>query len=213
MFNTNTTSTNRFLSVYYQNVRGLRTKTNELRLMLSSCDYDILVLTETWLRPDIVDSELSSDYHIFRCDRSDSTSELSRGGGVLIAVKISHQCSAIPVDNCDQLEQTSIRIKLANRSLYVVGIYLRPSSNASKYIAHTNAIQDVCDNSTNADIVLALGDYNLPDLRWKFDEDIIGYLPVNASTEQEIMLTEAMSAIGLVQMNGLRNVNALQFHS
>ena len=35
------------LTLYYQNVRGLRTKTSDLRLLLSSCDYDILVFTET----------------------------------------------------------------------------------------------------------------------------------------------------------------------
>lgn len=42
-----------FLTVYYQNVRGIRTKTNELFLKLSACEYDIIVLTETWLRPDV----------------------------------------------------------------------------------------------------------------------------------------------------------------
>ncbi|XP_062537983.1 uncharacterized protein LOC134206295 [Armigeres subalbatus] len=65
-----------FLCVYYQNVRGLRTKTTDVNLRLSACDYDIVVLTETWLRSDIC----NSDYTIFRCDRSESTSNLSRVG-------------------------------------------------------------------------------------------------------------------------------------
>lgn len=35
------------LTMYYQNVRGLRTKTNTLQKALSSCDYDVIALTET----------------------------------------------------------------------------------------------------------------------------------------------------------------------
>ena len=40
-------SRRRFLSIYYQNVRGLRTKTSELKLGLSNCEYDVVILTET----------------------------------------------------------------------------------------------------------------------------------------------------------------------
>jgi len=75
------------LNIYYQNVRGLRTKLVNLRSFLPLfLSYDILILTETWLIPNIPDSELSLfGYQIFRLDRNIQNSPHSRGGGVFIA--------------------------------------------------------------------------------------------------------------------------------
>lgn len=202
-----TPSRHRFLSVYYQNVRGLRTKTSDLKLGLSSCDYDVVVLTETWLRPDIIDAELTSDYSLFRCDRSESTSNLSRGGGVLVAVKLSLHCTEVSLTDCRQLEQVAVCVKLPNRSLHIFGIYLRPNSDPALYSTHSSAVQYVADRSAASDIVLLLGDYNLPQLQWTFDEDVNGYLPANASSEQELVLTESISTCGLVQLNSISNPN------
>lgn len=75
------------LVLYYQNVRGLRTKLNDLHMTLSACDYDVVVFTETWLNDNIMDTELTNEYVIYRCDRSPATSQFRRGGGVLIGVK------------------------------------------------------------------------------------------------------------------------------
>lgn len=50
-----------------------------------------------------------------------------------------------------------------------------------------------------------LGDYNLPDLVWVFDEDVGGFLPANASSDSEVALTETLLSNGLVQMNFLLN--------
>ncbi|XP_038116906.1 uncharacterized protein LOC119769079 [Culex quinquefasciatus] len=52
----------RNLTIYYQNIRGMRTKTEKLRLALMSSDYDVVVLTETWLHGNILDSEFSAIY-------------------------------------------------------------------------------------------------------------------------------------------------------
>lgn len=41
------------LSVYYQNVGGLRTKLQNLHKAVNSCSYDVILLTETWLNSDI----------------------------------------------------------------------------------------------------------------------------------------------------------------
>lgn len=196
-----------FFTVYYQNVRGLRTKTKDLRLLLSSCDYDILVFTETWLRSDICDSELSSEYCFFRRDRSELTSEFSRGGGVLVAVKINLQCTSISLPDCNHLEQVAVRVNLPTRSVYVCSIYLRPNSSADLYLAHSAAIDTISDQLDDSDVVIVLGDYNLPYLTWQLDEDLNGYIPINASSEQELALTESLLAYGLLQVNRFTNTN------
>ncbi|XP_055614870.1 uncharacterized protein LOC129761181 [Toxorhynchites rutilus septentrionalis] len=175
--------------------------------MLSTCDYDALVLTETWLRADISDCELSSEYQFFRCDRNPVTSQFSRGGGVLIAVKSNYSCAVVPLEDCGHLEQVAVRISLLYRTLYITAIYLRPLSSPALYTSHTNALQTIMDGCSSKDVILALGDYILPPLSWVIDENMNGYLPSNASTEQELALTEPMLSLGLTQVNSLPNSN------
>ena len=195
------------ISVYYQNVRGLRTKIAQLRLLLTNCEYDILIFTETWLRADIESDEISSDYVFYRCDRSELTSHHSRGGGVLISVKKSLKCEHVLLENCDELEQVAVRIKNKFRSLYIVAIYLPPNSRAELYSAHARAVQLVVDRLSESDIILSVGDFNLPNLRWHMDEDVNGYIPSNISADTEQNFTDAMFVNGLRQINNLVNIN------
>lgn len=59
------------LIVYYQNCGGLKTKLSDIRLNILSHHYDIIIFTETWLQPNIYDSELLDDrYLVFRRDRN-----------------------------------------------------------------------------------------------------------------------------------------------
>jgi len=74
------------LQVYYQNVRGLRTKTNELYASILAEEYDLIVLAETWLTDGFHNAELFDNrYHVVRADRSYGR----RGGGVLVAAEES----------------------------------------------------------------------------------------------------------------------------
>lgn len=76
--------------VYYQNVRGLRTKLLDLCIAIASVyeDFDIMVLVETWLNDGIANTELGlEDFNIYRLDRNPANNSHSRGGGVLIAVR------------------------------------------------------------------------------------------------------------------------------
>ena len=69
--------------MYYQNVRGLRTKIDELFVAASDCDYDIIALTETGLNNCITDVQLFGDcYCVYRCDRNPTNSDKSSFGGV-----------------------------------------------------------------------------------------------------------------------------------
>lgn len=202
-----TRSKSKSLTIYYQNVRGLRTKTNNLLLSLSACDFDIVVFTETWLHADIASSELSCNYVIYRCDRNASNSCLQRGGGVLIAIKSELNCRAVHLVDSDDLEQTAVRITLPLFSLFVCCIYIRPNSCPEKYKRHVDSVNQISTQAGPRDVIVCLGDYNLPNLVWHFDEEILAYLPINASTEQELALAEAMMSAGFYQVNDLLNVN------
>lgn len=76
------------LEVLYQNVRGLRTKSDCFSLSLLSLNADVVCTTETWLNSDYLSTEYVVDnYQCFRRDRNFSISGTNRGGGCLIAVK------------------------------------------------------------------------------------------------------------------------------
>lgn len=185
----------------------MRTKTNEFYMKMACGDYDIVVLTETWLRPDVVNAELASNYSIFRCDRNERSSVLQRGGGVLIAVRSSLRCNAVSLTDYALLEQVAVSVKLPNSTIHICGIYIRPNSQPDVYSMHSNAVREICDHSLDSDSIVVVGDYNLPHLSWTLDEDINSYLPSNASSESEIVFTETMIASGLHQINTLRNSN------
>lgn len=94
--------------IYYQNVRGLRTKIHDLRsaILLASESYDIIVLVETWLSNDILDAELGlNDYKLFRFDRNSDTSMYIRGEGILIAVnrRLPNRAIVTSISSVEQL--------------------------------------------------------------------------------------------------------------
>lgn len=46
------------INTFYQNVRGLRSKTMSFKLGLMSNNWDIVAITETWLNESIVSAKL-----------------------------------------------------------------------------------------------------------------------------------------------------------
>ncbi|KAL1396447.1 hypothetical protein pipiens_010503 [Culex pipiens pipiens] len=205
----NRTRTSSFATVYYQNAGGMRSKSKQFFLALASSDYDVIALTETWLSDDIVDAELSPNYTIFRQDRSARTSDRRRGGGVLIAVRNSpvHACTRVVSEGYEHLEQVAVRVKVHNHHILVCCIYIRPNSDPDIYVSHGAAVQELLDLSTHDDSVIVTGDYNLPHLSWYFDDDLNCLIPLNASSEQELALTENVISTGLQQVCSLTNVN------
>lgn len=185
----------------------MRSKTNDFYLMTTSCDYDVIVLTETWLRGDVSNVELSSNYNIFRCDRSSVTSQLQRGGGTLIAVKKSIFGENVQLERSESLEQVVVKVSSPSTSIYVCGIYLRPNSEPSKFVAHSDCVEQIINKAACGDSVVIVGDYNLPHLLWSYDDDVDCYLPTNASTEQELVFVENMISSGLQQICNIRNSN------
>jgi hypothetical protein len=80
------------LDIYYQNVRGLRTKASELFTNVHSSDFPVICLTETWLNGLCYNQNLfPGTYLVYRVDRVSTVK--SRGGGALIA--ISYNVSGI----------------------------------------------------------------------------------------------------------------------
>jgi hypothetical protein len=76
------------ISIYFQNLNKLRSKTSDPFWAVILKDFDKIVLWETSLVNSFHDEELFDDrYFVFRCNRNAASSSKKSGRGVLIAVK------------------------------------------------------------------------------------------------------------------------------
>lgn len=203
------------LSVYYQNVRGLRTKANKLLLSTATCDFDIVALTETWLHATIFDSELfGPDFILYRCDRDADNPRGKRGGGVLLAIRncSSYSCEQIFYSDKDiNVDIVFAKILLSNsRKIYVCCLYIPSDSTSSVYELYLKHLEWFRESSSldASDVVIVLGDFNLPYLEWIWDEvDKNTLLPVNVVNCAGLDLVYGMQSFGLYQINSVRNFN------
>ncbi|CAB4010406.1 Hypothetical predicted protein [Paramuricea clavata] len=157
------------MSLHKTNIGNNLTDTNIERFqnLVYSEDPDIFCVNETWLNEDIKNSEiLHSGYDIFRNDRG------SRGGGVLLAIKISSFKSVREIQHGHDLEISMAEITTtSNASLLICSCYRPPNSDHSWLDKFNNFMSDVCSQHSN--IVLA-GDFNMPRISWDSPEKTSG---------------------------------------
>lgn len=193
------------MSIYYQNVRGLRTKLSNLHTNFVLSTHDVYILTETWLSKEISDAELGLDgYVTFRCDRNINTSSSLRGGGTFISVhaKIRPTLVSSPVLN---VEQVFVRISLPGvASALLAGIYLPPCSDVSRYENHSDAMDHVWE-SYQFDFGIVCGDFNLPIL-----DGLLGTLALNMMvllTDKVRQIGDQYGALHFEQKNNVPNIS------
>lgn len=122
-------------------MRGLRTKLIDTFNESLNLDYDVLLLTETWLNCFISDNEVFCDrYIIYRRDRL--TSE--RGGGVMIAVRSTVPSCRINVPN-DTCEDLFVSVTVNNRLFLFGCTYIPPSSPSSVFMDHISNVISLKD--------------------------------------------------------------------
>lgn len=199
-----------FLHIYYQNVRGLRSKTKEFFLASAACNFDLIVLTETWLAPGIFDNELFEDnFMVFRNDRSARNSVHALGGGVLIAARSDsfQRCERVLVSGIEHLEIVIVHVKSDTTFLYLVCLYIPSGSPGEVYDSYSSGLELIFDklSLTSIETVLVFGDFNMPNVTWKIDDDFESILyPSNMTYFQENLL-QSLFCADLSQMNHYEN--------
>ena len=96
---------------------------------MCSCDFDVIVLTETWLKEDVASSEyFNSNYQIYRVNST------GRGRGIIIAVKSEYQSRNMqllsPVLNVDLL---GVKVMTASFTLCIIAVYITPTADVDSY--------------------------------------------------------------------------------
>lgn len=220
---------NRDIRMYYQNVRGLRTKTAEFFNNSLSCDYDAIALTETSLNASFFDSELfdSKQFSVYRTDRSELNSTYQRFGGVLTAVRTQFPSEQVLVPGIDNVEMIVVRVHLQNHSLYICCLYVPSGSSVAIYSEYLEALEKVLsfiDLDLN-DEMCVLGDFNLSLVEWIPDhvnegtnsiDDLIrdrdGSCDPNVLLPYEVGEGAKADIIYLLMSNNLHQVNSVSNH-
>ena len=66
----------------------MRSKLPAFYVVVTAPDYDVIVISETWLIPSIRDAELTpSGWMLFRRDRHSSIDATGLGGGAIILIR------------------------------------------------------------------------------------------------------------------------------
>ena len=183
---------NRQLSCLTQNVRSLKNEFSTLRAVSPVLErHDMVAFTETWLKPQVGDSELSHGFrnHVwFRRDRETETS----GGGVACAVRSSllptRRSEAEPVG----AEVLVIDLVGLCPAMTVVVAY-RPPEDGSSLGKIVHALDTVCVGGRP---VLLLGDFNLPEIVWKGADN---HPELQRRTARALTLCEMIDHHGLRQ--------------
>ncbi|MCG7878660.1 MAG: reverse transcriptase domain-containing protein [Candidatus Thiodiazotropha endolucinida] len=141
------------LSIIQLNIQSLIPKLDILETEMQY--YDIVVLTETWLKPEHCDDDLRiSNFDTpYRKDRTDRL-----GGGVAIYVKTGLNCICRPDLITGELEGLCIELIFKNHKLLVCGIY-RPPNSPNAYWDLIDDTFDSMSNSGTRDIII-VGDFN-----------------------------------------------------
>lgn len=158
------------IRIYYQNVRGLNSKTREIydNTSLLYNDYDIFALTETWLTPGVSDGELFyHDYTILRCDRNFAALDVSKGGGVLLACKSSLMVSRISLEHSEYFSQLPMidiliaKIGKGHKHWYVILVYIPPKVTYEQLNLFVEGIISL--EFLYGPEIIFLGDFNVSD--------------------------------------------------
>ena len=142
------------------NLQSIRAKKASLMNLVDSANPDIVVGTETWLRPDVHDSEFLPPGYVVRSRRD----RVDGYGGVIIMTKSSVPCDELYKSKQSELAAVTIR-REDNPPLIVAGLYRPPNGDQSQAEQACSEIMDLVRSNNNAPFWLT-GDFNLPDISW-----------------------------------------------
>lgn len=188
----------------------MRSSMESFRNDVLNCDYDVIIISESWLQISHLNSELlPNGWSIYRKDRTlSSNKEDALGGGVFIAVKDTIPSSEVDLDTThgDTLfDIVGCKLHLKGKLLFLSAFYFPPRASEENYSNLPSTISNLNSLLTSNDDIIIYGDANIPGIKWtpnEFQECL--YDPVNINVNHYHFLTKVLS-LGLGQTSNFKN--------
>lgn len=191
---------------FYHNCSGMRGKIKKLRLDAESSNFDVIIITETWLNDSFINEEiLNSNWTIYRRDRNFSATNLTRGGGVLIGVTNKLSTEPVSTQPTDFFEQTFFKIKNGNKNIYIGVVYIPPDSDDSCYSEFIDIYNNILSDLKENDDMFIFGDFNRHNISFIVDELDNHLLPINFNDEIDFELVSSFFSNDMYQINNISN--------
>lgn len=198
------------ISLYYQNCRGICSKQSNVFPALLATEYDLIVFVETWLTDKHGTGEYFPDiFDTIRCDRPIR----KRGGGVSISIR-KGICvyEIVELENNGNLEYVCLKMRNGRNSIYLYALYVAPIANDIEYRreVYNEHVRNIeCIQRNEHDLLVMVGDFNLPNVKWGMGEDMdmgLSYLiPYDFPNDLSVDVLTSLLSEGLCQLNALEN--------
>ena len=145
-------------SIIHLNARSMKNKRDEILEFLVRTDvqWDIISVSETWLKDEIVKYYDIEKYNLFASCR-----KIGEGGGTAVYVHSNHDVVERKDLESMEFETTFVEVKFATKSgkKNIVGeIYRPPKSNNVTFLSYVEKTLDKIENERK--LCLLAGDYN-----------------------------------------------------
>ena len=149
------------LRILVMNCQSIKNKKAELHTIIDSAKPDIILGNESWLTPDIKNSEIFPES--FDAVRKDRASDAH--GGVFIAFKRDLLCTETPeLDTNCKIVWCKMNI-IGCRTLYLGSFYRPPNKIDNDYLEEFNSSLSQIMSNRNAHVLIG-GDFNCGDIEW-----------------------------------------------
>ena len=149
--------THHFL-VLHMNVRSMKNKMDDIENFLSRLDisWDVICISETWLKDDIA--------HLFEIEKYNclaSCRQIGEGGGTAIYVHERHEVVERRDLESTEIETTFLQLKVnkgITRNIIIGVIYRPPTFSNFEFLTYMEKVLDLIENEKKVAIIT--GDFN-----------------------------------------------------
>ena len=191
------------------NIQSLKSKVDELNLIITAKNVDIVCLTETWLSSEIEDDLVNvSGYTLTRNDRL-----RRKGGGTALYIRKDINFVVRNIVGCMPPEIEGTFVDFPGFNMAILCLYMPPRLNSATQNEAKICIDDIIDNHAKdfpSRKMMVLGDFNDFDVTRISDDhnftDVVDKPTRGNNFLDHILICESQLHVGLLEI-GARVTN------